>query len=187
MRASRSPYSGIPLITGCHYLPMKISPISYCLTLSLTLFFGVALEQVTLGQDVGVRNTSSTRTDELITVKYDLVGEEETYQVTLLVSASGGKSFDYEPQAVFGDVGDEIEPGSGKEIKWRYQKDFPDGLQKEIRYRIKVQEKGGNGWLYALGSAVVVGGGATAAAFLTGVIGGGDGGGYPSPPGPPGN
>lgn len=133
--------------------------------------------------DFGVRNVSSSRADGLVTVTYDLIGErDEEYQVTLLISASGGEAFDYEPKAVSGDVGEGVKPGSGRRIRWRYREDFPDGLQRGIRYRVKVQEEGGNGWLYALGSAVVVGGGATAAAFLTGLVGGDDGGGIPRPP-----
>jgi len=138
--------------------------------------------------EVGVRNVTASRSDRLITVGYDLLGERgEGYQVTLLISASGGETFDYKPEAVSGDVGEDVRPGSGKQIQWRYREDFPEGLQRDIRYRVQVEEEGGNGWWYALGSAVVVGGGATAAAVLTGLIGGDGGGGYPAPPAPPGN
>jgi len=135
----------------------------------------------------GVRNVEASRANDLITVTYDLYGErDEEYKVTLLISASGGETFDYEPKAVSGDVGDGVRPGSGKQIRWRYRQDFPRGLQQDVRYSVRVKEEGGNGWLYTLGSIVVVGGGATAAAFLTGLIGGDDGG-YPCRPAPPGN
>lgn len=137
-------------------------------------------------EDLGVRNVTASRADSLVTVTYDLFGEVgKEYQVTLLISASGGETFDYEPKAVSGDVGKKMTPGTGKQIRWRYLEDFPEGLQRDIKYKVQVQEKNGNGWLYALGSALVVGGGATVAAFLTGIIGGDSGGGYPSPPAPP--
>lgn len=152
------------------------------------LFAAYAVGQTALGQNVSVRNTDASKSENFVIVTYDLIGEQEKqYEVVLQISASGGETFDYEPKAVSGDVGEDVRPGSGKEIRWRYREDFPDGLPRNLRYRVQVEEDSGNGWWYALGGAVIVGGGATAAAVLTGLIGGDDGGGYPAPPAPPGN
>lgn len=157
-----------------------------------TLNYEVVVQRESVGaaspETPQARNVETSRTDRLVTVTYDLYGERgEEYQITLLVSASGGETFDYEPEAVSGDVGDDVQPGSGKQIRWRYPKDFPGGLDSDVEYSVRVKEEGGNGWLYTLGGVVLVGGGATAAAFLTGLIGGDEGGGYPAPPAPPGN
>lgn len=133
----------------------------------------------------GVRNVRSSREGSLVTIAYDLFGDqEEKYEVTLLASASGGDAFDYKPQAISGDVGEGVRIGTGKQIRWEYREDFPDGLQQNVKYKVLVEEEGGNGWLYAIGGTVLAGGG-VAVAVLTGLIGGGDSGGFPSPPAPP--
>lgn len=142
--------------------------------------------QVVLGQGVSIRNTSAARTDSVITITYDLLGEEdETFQVTLLVSKSNGETSLYEPQAVSGDVGLDVSPGTGKHIRWLYRKDLPTGLRSDVEYRVVAEEERGNGWIYVLGTVLTVGGGALVAVFI-GLIGEGDDGRYPTPPTPPG-
>ncbi|WP_119843135.1 hypothetical protein [Salinibacter ruber] len=140
-------------------------------------------------QPVGVQNTSFAQEGNKIVVTYALAGsEEETYEVSLLLSTSGGRAFDYRPEAVSGDVGEDVRVGPGKTIRWRVLEDFPDGLQSQnVQLKVIAEEEGGNGWLYAIGSAVLAGGGGTAVAVLTGLLGGGSSGGGEGPEdtGPP--
>jgi hypothetical protein len=148
-------------------------------------------------QPVEVRNPYFSQEGNTIVVTYNLVGEKgETYAVNLRLSTSGGAAFDYEPRAVRGDVGEGVQPGSGKQIRWRVLEDFPNGLQNQnVQFKVTATEEGGNTWLYVLGSAIVASGGGTAVALLTGLIGGTGGGGgnggnpespsIPPPDGPP--
>jgi len=145
--------------------------------------------QVASVQDDEVRNVQLRRVDDELLVRYDLAGEADEYQVSLLLS-TGGESFSELRGTVRGAVGEEIPPGEAKEILWAALQDYPEGLTGDTyRLRVQAEPQGGSGWLYAIGGTVLVGGGATVAAFLTGLFGGGDGGGggYPTPPAPPSN
>lgn len=145
-----------------------------------------------------IQNPTYRQRGKTIVVTYDLMAEEkEEYEVNLLLSADGGQNFDYEPQTVSGDIGEGIALGPGKRIVWTVLEDKPGGLQ-GTNYQFKITvDGGGNGWLWALGSAVLAGGGGTAALVLSGIIGGsgsgdrgsdessGPSGNIPSAPGPP--
>lgn len=139
-----------------------------------------------------VRNVRVRRKDSLLVLDYKLGGDSDEYDVALLFSADGGATYTEVRGTVSGAVGEDITPGS-KTIEWAALRDYPSGLTGDLnRLRIRAEPDGGNGWLYAIGSTVLVGGGATVAAILTGIIGGsgdggggGNGGGYPTPPAPP--
>ena len=144
-------------------------------------------------QDDAVRNVQLRRVDDELLVRYDLAGEADAYEVSLLLSTGSG-SFSELRGTVRGAVGEEIPPGEANEILWAALQDYPEGLTGDaVRLRVQAKPEGGSGWLYAIGGTVLAGGGATVAAFLTGLLGGGDGGGgeggggYPTPPAPPGN
>lgn len=151
---------------------------SYC----CLVFWGAGLfllalqPALTSAQEVAVRNTNFRQEGTQIIVTYDLIGsKEEEYEATLLLSTSGGRAFDYEPQAISGAVGGGIAPGPGKRVAWNVLEDFPDGLQSQnVQLKVAVEEQGGNGWLYTIGGAVLAGGGALAASAI-GLIGGGSG------------
>lgn len=132
--------------------------------------------QTTHSQDLSRGDVRFSQKGPDVMVTYDLLGEEgEEYEVGLLLSMSGGDTYDYEPKAVSGDVGEGVRPGTDKEIRWNVQEDFPEGLQHpNVQFKVVIDKQGGMGWLYYLGGAVVAGGGGTAAAVLTGIIGGGD-------------
>jgi len=143
-----------------------------------------------------VRKVQIRQDGDWLVVTYDLVGTAKKYEVRLLLSTDGGRSFEALPQTVTGEVGQGILPGAAKEMRWAVLQDFPQGLAGD-QYRVQVtaQKQGGGALLYILG-AVVAGGGVTAALLLGG---GGNGGGngnggnggpdpIPVPPGrPPGN
>ena len=129
--------------------------------------------------------------DRLI-LTYDLVGEAEAYSVELKLSTNGGKTFSALPDAVAGAVGDEVQPGSQKQLVWSALEDLPKGLTgPDNQVRLAVEEGGGNSLYWVVGSALAAGAGGAVATVL-GVFGGSDSGGggnggdLPStPPTPP--
>ena len=171
----------------------------FCLLVLAAVVFGRFPTQ-SVAQEPQIRDPDFRQDGRQIIVTYDLIGQKgEEYEVTLLLSRSGGEAFDYQPDAVSGHVGGGVSPGLDKQITWNVLEDFPDGLQgANVQFRLEVEKDGGNSWLYVLGSAVLAGGGGTAAAILTGLIGGssggsggggngesGSGGDIPPPDGPP--
>lgn len=106
-----------------------------------------------------------------VVVTYDLIGKQgKDYEVELLFSASGGESFDYEPQSVTGDVGKDISPGSDKRITWMVLQDFPGGLRSQnVQFKLLYEKDGGGafGWFLA---SLIAGGGGTALGIATGVL-----------------
>jgi len=162
---------------------------------------GVMLQRpldVLVGQQPEVIRGATIRRDggELI-VTYDLVSEDEDdeYEIELLLSTDGESTYDALPAAVRGDVGDDVQAGRNRQIRWAALEDFPTGLKDDTgsyRLRIAADKEGNAGW-WVFGSVVTLGGGA-AAAVLTGLIDVASGGGdsppppnIPTPPVPPGN
>ncbi|PSQ76678.1 MAG: hypothetical protein BRD33_02895, partial [Bacteroidetes bacterium QH_6_63_17] len=119
-----------------------------CLLLCAGWFFLVALQpSLAFAQGADVRNTNFRQEGTKIVVTYDLLGEEgEEYDVSLLLSTSGGRAFDYEPETTTGDVGDGVRLGLDKQITWNVLKDRPSGLQSQnVQFKVVVEEEGGNG------------------------------------------
>lgn len=137
-------------------------------------------------QGDAVSNVRLRREKEKLAVRYDLVGGSEQYNVDLLLSTNGGKTFEPLPKTVTGAAGEEIQPGSGKTIVWAVLEDFPKGFPGEgNRLRVATDAQGGRGVFWIIGSAVVAGGGATVAALLLGGDESGEGSLPESPPAPP--
>jgi len=141
-------------------------------------------------QGEAVANVQMDRDRDRLVVEYDLVGGSKKYEVRLLLSTNGGKTFEALPKTVSGEVGEDITPGSDKTVVWAVLDDFPKGFKGPgYQLRVATDAQGGRGILWVIGSAVVAGGGATAAALLGafggGGGGGGDGGLPDSPPQPP--
>jgi hypothetical protein len=75
---------------------------------------------------------------EVVTISYDLISEDAkaVFQVVLLVSQDGGKTFDLKPRSVTGDVGSGIRAGATKKIVWEAGKDV-ENLQMDLfRFRV---------------------------------------------------
>jgi len=165
------------LIPGFRLMKASFSSRIWGLLLLGGLIGGLGHSAV--AQDLAQGDAQFSQEGTEVVVTYDLLGEQgEEYRVNLLLSTSGGEAYDYEPTAVSGAVGEDVRPGTGKQIRWRVQEDFPEGFQHpNVQFKVMIDEQGGNGWLYVLGGSVLAGGGGTAAAILTGLIGGDSGGG----------
>lgn len=104
-----------------------------------------------------------------------------------------GRSFEALPEVLAGAVGEDIAPGTGKQIVWAALVDFPQGIAgQDNRVRLAVEEQGGGGFLWVLGGAIVAGAGTTVGLLLGGGGGESEGGGntggntgIPTPPDPP--
>lgn len=147
--------------------------------------------QVSLSPDqvAEVANAELEREGDRLLFTYDLVGEDDTYAVDLLLSTDGGRTFEPLPETVAGAIGDEVAAGADKQIVWAAIEDFPKGVTGSgNQLRLSVKSDGGNGVYWVVGSVLTAGAGTAAAALLGMFDGGGDGGGDDlpnAPPGPP--
>ncbi|MFO7891375.1 MAG: hypothetical protein R6V04_13670 [bacterium] len=113
-------------------------------------------------QEVEIKNVSFTQMDEIIIIKYDLIGEmNKKYTIDISLSDNYGTSFRITPRTIRGDVGKGITPGRSKEIIWEMTEDYPNGLEGEgfvFAVDAALQKSGGGKTLYYLLGAGVVGG-----------------------------
>lgn len=83
------------------------------------------------GDEVSIDNVRADRSEGLVTITYDLVGEpDETYEVALSVSGRGGDLTETDSEAVRGAIGENIAPGPDKKIYWR--KALPEGAALQL-------------------------------------------------------
>jgi hypothetical protein len=138
---------------------------------SIAVLLSLVLLRPAVGQKPQVRDLDFRAQDTQIVITYDLIGKQgKDYKVELLFSASGGRSFDYEPQAVSGAVGKDLSPGPNKTVTWNVLQDFPDGIQSpNAQFKLLYKKQGGGAWGWFIG-ALVAGGGGTAAGIATGIL-----------------
>lgn len=83
------------------------------------------------GQAVSIENVRADRSEGLVTITYDLVGQpNETYEVGLSITGRDGEPLDMQPEAVRGDIGKNISAGPNKEIYWR--RALPEGATLQL-------------------------------------------------------
>lgn len=81
-----------------------------------------------------IQNAIARPGNGTVTINYDLVSNVPC-KITLIASADGGANYKIFPSALSGDVGDQISPGSGKQIIWLPE---DDNMIMGTNYRIKV-------------------------------------------------
>jgi hypothetical protein len=111
-------------------------------------------------QDTRVENVRFQEIGETVVIQYDLRGKsDKKYNVSVLLSDDGGRTFRIKPRSVDGDVGKNIPAGTGKKINWYYKKDFPNGLSGgEFVFAVDAElQKGKKTWVYVLGAGAVGG------------------------------
>ncbi|PSQ96800.1 MAG: hypothetical protein BRD55_05880 [Bacteroidetes bacterium SW_9_63_38] len=114
-------------------------------------------------------NPRLARRDKRLLLTYDLTGEADAYSVELQLSTDGGKTFEPLPETVAGAVGNEVAPGSDKQLVWTAIEDFPKGFSGTgNQLRLAVEESSGNPLYWVLGGALASG----AVAAAIGVAGG---------------
>lgn len=121
--------------------------------ISILLFLLISIVQIN-AQEVEVKNVSFTQLDELIFIKYDLIGKmNKKYTIEISLSDNYGYSFRLKPHTVRGDVGKDITPGKDKQIIWEMTEDYPNGLEGEgyvFAVDATLQKNGGGKTLYYL-------------------------------------
>ncbi len=125
------------------------------------------LEVPVFGQDKSggaVQGTNirwSTQGD-IIVINYDLNGPaDEKYEVDVVMKKETDPSFVAIPRTMEGDIGEGFFAGTGREIRWYYRRDYPQGFEGEGFYfeiHVKPMIERSNTLYYALGAAAVAGG-----------------------------
>ena len=115
-----------------------------------------------------LRNIDWKIEGDIVIIIYDLdAPTDQEYDVQAVLHDEGNPSFAFVPEAVTGDVGKGKFVGIGKQIRWKYRKDFPSGLQGERYYFEIIVERAGGGmsWLLLGLGAAAAGGGAALLLF----------------------
>jgi hypothetical protein len=99
-------------------------------------------------QEGPVQNPRLTREDDEVRVQYSLPSAEASYEVEMQLSMNGGGTYqDVPDEVVSGDVGDEVQPGPGREIRWRALEQHSGGLTgDENRVRIAAEKVSTTGY-----------------------------------------
>jgi uncharacterized membrane-anchored protein YitT (DUF2179 family) len=140
-----------------------------------------------------VKNVHFSTSDNKVWIFYDLQGEKKTtYQIQLLASTNGGKTYTISPTNVTGDIGRDVKAGKNKEIIWHIMEDYPDGLQgSDFQFLIKAHKEipAINHQLlkYAAIGVAAIGVGVALILLLNGSNSSGGSGGFPLPPPRPAN
>ncbi len=79
-------------------------------------------------QDGEISNVRVEQEYSTLRIIYDLEGEEESYDVELLLQRSAETESPYRPGNLAGDVGEDVVPGKGKTVIWDLAKEFPEGV-----------------------------------------------------------
>ncbi|HZY09729.1 MAG TPA: hypothetical protein VFF29_01100 [Bacteroidota bacterium] len=139
-----------------------------------------AIARTTQQEEPRVSSVDWKVVGDIILITYDLVGStEESYEISVVLLREKDPSFKAIPKSLAGDVEKGNFVGKGREIRWEYKKDFPEGLQGEDFYfEVSVQTiSGGSSLLY------IVIGGAVAAGGAVALLGGKKSESTPGPPG----
>jgi hypothetical protein len=84
-----------------------------------------------------VQNVTAVKTLTGYTITYDLSDEEnESCEVFLRASLDGGRTYNLRPVVVTGDVGQVVNPGTGKTINWQLGLEQLTDTAGEIRFRV---------------------------------------------------
>jgi len=135
-----------------------------------------------------IKNVHFSTNDNNVWIFYDLQGNaESSYQIQLLASTNGGKTYTISPTNVTGDVGKGVHPGKNKQIIWNVMEDYPDGI-KGLNFQFLVKAHQDKPFLnhqivkYALIGVASVGIGVTLYLLLHSNNKSGHSGGFPLPP-----
>ena len=78
---------------------------------------------------------------QLVDIEYDLIARESnTHTVSLHISDNNGKTYSVPANALTGDVGSNITPGTGKRLTWNAGIDWPGMFSRQIRFRLEVEK-----------------------------------------------
>ena len=106
---------------------MKCTPSLNTLVLAaVLLLFGAS--SLLRAQNAEIRNLRVQQQYATMFITYDLVGEEDAYDITLNMRRSSNPAAPYSPTQVSGDIGPDVVPGTGKRISWDLAREFPDGI-----------------------------------------------------------
>jgi len=94
---------------------IKKTLIIFVLFIVFVLFF---FQDISLAQEK-VDNVRVEQVGEDVYIYYDLLGDEDEYQVKVRGSSDGGRTYTLPMKSVSGDVGRSVRPGRGKRIIWK--------------------------------------------------------------------
>lgn len=93
-------------------------------------------------QEIANVSADFDKTIGQLTVTYDLLAAndfKERYRVRLYYSQNGGKDYSDTLRFVSGDVGDAIQPGTGKKIQWNFFVENADFDGKNVLFKVEAE------------------------------------------------
>ncbi|HUL43500.1 MAG TPA: hypothetical protein VLY03_03995 [Bacteroidota bacterium] len=130
--------------------------------LGVFLMGDLSIAQQKASDEEKTSNIKWSTKEDVITINYDLNSPTENrYDVSIILKREGDDTFSIVPVAVEGDIGIGPFAGPGREIRWYYRRDLPEGLQGSGYYfeiHVKMVKEGSNLIYYIIGGAAVTGG-----------------------------
>jgi hypothetical protein len=165
---------------------VRLRPL--CLLLaSLLLVEPLASSLAFCSEDIAVKNVRFEVSGNRILITYDLAAPaDQIYMIKVMLKRRQNPSFEYNPKAVAGDIGEGKYSGAGRQISWDMLRDYPNGLEGDdyyFRIEATMVTQGTNLLYYLGGGAVVVG--AAAYFLLAKKTTSADEGNFPQPSGRP--
>jgi len=128
----------------------------------ITFFLMFTFALSVISAPFGVSHITFEDQGETIVIRYDLDGEAgQKYKIKLSLEDENGRNYPLGKNALTGDVGKNVLPGTNKKVTWQMLKDYPSGLEGEgFMFSVEAvpQKKAGKAWLYVVGGAAVAGG-----------------------------
>jgi len=140
---------------------MRSVSISVCVLFAVWLFAGFASPRAH-AQGVVMTNVNFEQTYAKLKITYDLVGEDDGYDIRLMLRKKDDPSYSYAPKGMRGDIGDDVAPGRGKVIEWDLAEDFPNGIDPSAQLALRFEAGYSIGFFqkytpYLVGAAAAVG------------------------------
>jgi hypothetical protein len=162
---------------------------SFSSLLAAVILLGTVCTRPAAAGDRHIQNVQSVREGETYLIRYDLTSGPgaERHEINIVLRRRGDESFMYRPVNLSGDFGRGIAGGEGREIRWAYRDEFPDGLQESDFYFEVLVDSGDTSpdeRPFLLRTPVLIGAGAVVGGVLAIVLSSGRDD-QPSPPAQP--
>jgi len=97
---------------------------------SLMLLAALLLLAPLVAKAADVDNAEARQEGNQVVITYDLSADQPA-PVFIKGSDDNGRTWDLKMDNLSGDVGEKVEPGKGREIRWEFLRDYPIGLNVE--------------------------------------------------------
>lgn len=138
---------------------IALLPLLCLLLLDVTAF---AQDKTKPSEEAKTANIKWQTKEDVIVINYDLnESSDNKYLVSVVMKREGYPAFSVTPVSTEGDIGTGFFAGVGREIRWYYRRDIPQGLQGTgyyFEFHVKAVKESSSLLYYVVGAVAVTGG-----------------------------